>query len=539
MEDYRFSEVELVKLIKDRKIEEAKQYINKYHFRSDAVIYKKETNGYSTYKTNELKQLMPSDAILYEGKYKAFSAKDYVATSEFMDLNYKPTIDFNRKELFYTEKEKIKRKNEDGEEIEEENILYYLNMAKPLGIKLTDEVKNDKETREKLRTILNHVRNILCSRNDAMFEYFMNFIACTFGGRKLRKAIYMQSSEGTGKGIFTNFIGSVLGERFLCVSSAENVVKYTSEWEGRQLVLIDEPCDERISFHSISDPLKRLITEPTFECRCMYKQSYMQKNTFNIWISTNNNAISFTQTNKRRYVCLDISNAMVGNKEYFVELERCMRDESVQRAFYEIMIERFKDLNNWNEDDVPESKQTKLKQIEALPRFIKYLKQKYVLEKKDICQITGDFYDDYIESTQDKYTSKIAINKYFKDLGFAYTRTSDHNYRYIISHEDLYEAFKKKHWIDEETDHVVNNDYDENKLGSECEKILKKKDPIKAITIEEIQEMHNEIKSLVKRMEKNNKIFSEIFEKNKKFESDNDLKQFKSKMSTWIDSLGI
>jgi hypothetical protein len=54
-------------------------------------------------------------------------------------------------------------------------------------------------------------------KNEKSYQFFLNFIAYTFAGRKLRKAIHMQSSleERTGKGIIINNLinSNVLSER--------------------------------------------------------------------------------------------------------------------------------------------------------------------------------------------------------------------------------------------------------------------------------------------------------------------------------------
>jgi hypothetical protein len=59
------------------------------------------------------------------------------------------------------------------------------------------------------------------------------------------------------------------------------------------------PLVEGNSWKAIGDKLKSLITEPFFDCRTMHQTGYLQKNTFNIIITANNNAITLTQTNNK------------------------------------------------------------------------------------------------------------------------------------------------------------------------------------------------------------------------------------------------
>ena len=50
------------------------------------------------------------------------------------------------------------------------------------------------------------------------------------------------------------------------------------------MINLDEmPCQSNNK--GLQDSLKSLITEPTFNCREMFNQSYVQKNTFNIIVN--------------------------------------------------------------------------------------------------------------------------------------------------------------------------------------------------------------------------------------------------------------
>ena len=117
-----------------------------------------------------------------------------------------------------------------------------------------------------------------------MNEYVLNFICCSFCGRKLKKALYLQSKEQTGKGIFMNeILKSILGDRMLKTNSTEAILKFTKPFEGCSLINFDElpHCD---NFKGMQDGLKGLITEDLFICRDMFTSGYEQKNTFNIII---------------------------------------------------------------------------------------------------------------------------------------------------------------------------------------------------------------------------------------------------------------
>ena len=121
-----------------------------------------------------------------------------------------------------------------------------------------------------------------------MNEYILNWFACTIGGRKLRKMIYSQTSqERCGRGTILNFINAILGKAMLKTSSVETIIKYTKEFEGCLMINLDELPVSQENFKNINDALKILSTEPTFDCRDMWKTGYTQKNTFNFIIKRN------------------------------------------------------------------------------------------------------------------------------------------------------------------------------------------------------------------------------------------------------------
>ena len=143
-------------------------------------------------------------------------------------------------------------------------------------------------------------------------------------------------------------------------SSTEDILKYTKPFEGCALLNFDElPIEGQ--WKSISDVIKGLVTEPTFNCRNMYLAGYIQKNTFNIIITTNNNAICMTQTNMMRWFSSDIDESKVLDKEYFKKIQLVMSKPEVQKAFYQLMIKRFNSdkVKKWNEDEIPEKRTKK------------------------------------------------------------------------------------------------------------------------------------------------------------------------------------
>lgn len=431
-------------LLEQNNVESLKLYIRKFFFLFGNEIFVREVLQFKLYDLSGALKFLPNDLEKYDKKIKVFSAKDFIKSSEFMKIKYIPTIDFT-KDITFSEICSIK------------GIAYtnnYINMAKPIKLDITKPYDKDL-VKDKLQLIYDHILNIWCSKNNELNEYVLNFIACTLKGRKLRKCLYSQSSERCGRGTIIRLLQNILGNACCKTNSIEVVTKYSKPFEGCVLINLDEMPVDQGNFKSISDHLKELITEPEFSCRDMYQTPYQQKNTFNLIITTNNDAVHLTQTNNERYVCIDVDECMKGNSNYFEPLNKAIENESVQLAFFSDMSERYETLSNWNEDSMPQTKLRKQKICEALPKLYKYIKEEYILKNRDLRMKTQTFVANYIAETKDN-TSKEKIGRMLLKIGIEVKKNSKdkkNQFRYYCANnQQLTEIYKKYGWIDEEID---------------------------------------------------------------------------------------
>lgn len=130
-----------------------------------------------------------------------------------------------------------------------------------------------------------------------------------------------------------NFLNLILGWRMCKTSSSETVSKYTRSYKGCSLVNLDEIPIDQGSFRSIRDALKNLVTEPTFACRDMYSLGYTQRNTFNVIVTSNNDASNLTRPNEERYIVLDISQEKKDAVKYFGKLSKPSRRRRCRSCF--------------------------------------------------------------------------------------------------------------------------------------------------------------------------------------------------------------
>lgn len=495
--DLIFSVSHVKELLDEKLVDEVKKYIKMFFFRCNEKVFFFNGTAFVLYEIHDALKLIPDDLKLTDKvadnetkKFvtRKFCVKDYLKSTDFMENNYTPTINYSENRVF-TKTEtisgvKIKRK--------------YLNMCKPLAIDIDRKIKNKELATKGLNAILDHIYNVICGGNEEMYNYHMNFFAHTFAGRKLRKCLFWSSEERTGKGVIMELFRNILGKRMHKTSSVEEILKYTKNFEGSLLVNFDEMPVDGTNFRSTSDSLKSLITEKTFICRDMYSSGYQQTNTFNIIISTNNNnAVLLTQQNKTRYICPDISTKRLGDEKYFSKLTNFTNNQDVQLKFYEYCIDLADETEDWNEDIMPSSETLKVKIIEGLPQIYKFLKSHFVCNKKGLNMKTKDFFHYYYSTTHDK-THENVLGKYLKKMGITphrVNRKNDNSYYYVMTHEDMLDYFKSQNWIDENVD-VIYNDNDE------CDEETNIKNDELVVSKRQYDDLQQKYESLLKKLDK-------------------------------------
>ena len=461
-----FDSMKCKTLIDENKIDEAKEYINKCFIKGTGALYYtfdiRENTIISTEKKN-LSNLIPDDLnnsefkrnLPYRQKINIddFKVLGYLRSSEFCRLSnvHIPTISFETDELKFTK-----------------NGKNYLNMSSslPFTQQQLDDI-NLKDYEKDIKFINTHLYEVLSGGNVDMYQYFLNFIAFSFKGVKVRTCIYLQSEERTGKGIYMNFLRQCIGDRYFSTSSNETIAQFTHPLQGRTLVNFDE-LPESGNNRAIQDKLKSLITEPYFDCRAMYSQGYTQKNTFNCIITTNNNAIRLSASNNERYPCADVSTHRKGDLKYFKKLSDTMNKKNVSIAYYKYMLNVYEENKNFNFDTKPETESRTTKMCQSMPLLMKYIKNKYLLNGYGIDDKISHFVDAY-NSSNKKDVDKLTIGKELKKHLDISSVVKKNTRRYIISHSDLLEKFKSKNWFLEEFD-IIENAEDESEEEEEDKK---------------------------------------------------------------------
>ena len=493
----KFNRTKLAQLLKENKVAEAKRYIDYFFFPYENKIFYFDGYVFNLFNKEDALKLIPNDMKIVQMipneqtkkfEKEEYNIKSYLTSTEFMSKKFIPTINFETDDLIFSQNKRIR-----GFDFKED----YVNMVKPFNFDVIrgKPILETETIKQHLNLIYDHIKNVLCDKNKDTFEYVLNFFACSFAGRKLRKALYLQSKERTGKGIIINdLLKGILGDRLHKTNSVEEILKYTKKFEGCCLLNFDEipHCD---NYKGLQDSLKSLVTEPHFCCRDMYSAGYQQINSFNILITTNNEAIILSQSNDSKYVCLDINEDKIGDFEYFKKLKKAISNVDVCEIFYNQMLERFKKLEDWNEDIMPFTTTRKQKIIEALPNILKFIKTEYIQKQINIDCLTSDFITNYKAKSGDK-SSPQRIGRYLKQIGVIPIKNSNNQgYNYRKTFKELEEIFTSKNWIDEEIEFCVTENNSE--YGEEDE-ILQLRKENELLKMKIIEQNKSKIKKIVK-----------------------------------------
>ena len=354
------------------------------------------------------------------------------------------------------------------------NLMGRLKHSDVEGLKQYSECSD--AAKEGVILMLDHLKGVWCSGNQQQHDYVVSFLSCT-GRRKVKACLYLQSLEQSGKSMVIEFLMKhVFGETVtLMTANMEVVNQYTSQLEGKILVNINEmPCSSKGEWKAMNDKMKTLITDPYFDCRAMYQNPRTSKNTFNMILTSNNNAISLSSTNYRRYKCPDVSNDFIGNRKYFDALAKgCFNDECGE-AFFLYLLEHFnKEGKHFNCDKFPISETFTDKICEKLESTYEFIKHKYIKTKTSLNSVPlKELYLEYVEWSDDAVSDKRFSRKLKELRSMAAKRASGGTRKLCFSadHTDLLSEFQSKGWV-HELDEIAGavSDEDSSEAGEEGE----------------------------------------------------------------------
>jgi len=226
------------------------------------------------------------------------------------------------------------------------------NSYRPPIVSKLDEVKD-----VDFNPIIEHIRLITGEKERGLgTEFIIDFLAdiIQYPGRLKGIGLVIYGQEGSGKDILFQWFGDkILGHHLYTNPGNLNRVfgSFNGCLYGKQLIHLEEI--ERKLFLKYEEDIKRLITNPTISIETKGFNTIEELNCSRVVMTTNNrDAIKISPTD-RRFVCFQCNPKEVKNVNYFNQLVSVLNNQSVQRAFYQFLMNR--DLSNYTQQNRPKT----------------------------------------------------------------------------------------------------------------------------------------------------------------------------------------
>ena len=280
---------------------------------------------------------------------------------------------------------------------------------------LYDGLRADKDLKEiepigDISRILKHIY-YLCGEDQTNADYLINMMAhrVKFPGVLPKVAVVMRSAQGVGKNLLSDFFGNcILGSRYyICDSNADTFLgRFGCGLKNKLLAVMNE-VSGKDTFGN-EGKIKNFITDPQIRYEAKNVNYIMINNYAMLWFFTNNrNPVNVEHTD-RRFVIFDCSNKTLEQKKdgYFKNLVTDMKDEIVQKTFYEYLIKIDIDEDFDFEDNRPKTKayhEMKEMSIPPIIRFFKWKLENQFIKEYEYSNELFDQYKNFCEDTNTKF----------------------------------------------------------------------------------------------------------------------------------------
>lgn len=195
-----------------------------------------------------------------------------------------------------------------------------------------------------------HVHVVICNGNDDHFIYVRKWLAHLFQKPQvLSTALVLRGLQGTGKGVFVNAIGTLLGSHYAPLSSLDQILgRFNSHLKSAILIFADEAvwCGNKREI----GVLTALVTEPKIFIEGKGKDGYWIINFRHLILSSNETHVVHLDPDDRRFFILDVSESRKEDHSYFKAIDEQLRSGGYEALLYDLLNE---DLNGFDPRVMP------------------------------------------------------------------------------------------------------------------------------------------------------------------------------------------
>jgi len=198
------------------------------------------------------------------------------------------------------------------------------------------------ETSDGCELFLNHVREVIASGDQKSYEYLLGWMATVVQriynrtqGKPLARTeiiLVLRSIQGTGKGLFEQYFAKLFGVHALTTSKGHDIAgRFNWKFANQLLICADEAFFA--GDHATYDAMKAFATDPFFDFEKKFQDSVTLPNHVSMIMSSNKDWVTPAELRDRRMCVLDVSDARVGNAEYFEALVTEMHGSGPKALF--------------------------------------------------------------------------------------------------------------------------------------------------------------------------------------------------------------
>jgi len=215
-----------------------------------------------------------------------------------------------------------------------------------------------------------HVKNVICNGKETHYLYVRKWLA-----HLLQKpwiiatALVLRGRQGTGKGVFVEAIGRLLGPHYAPLASLDRVLgRFNSHLKNAILIYADEAIwggnKKEVGL------LKALITEPKLFIEAKGKDGYWIDNFKHLIVSSNEDWAVHLDPDDRRFFVLDVPDTHKEDLSYFNAILTQLQNGGYEALMYDLCHE---DLSGFDPKIMPENFSgfdMKLESASSIDRFI-------------------------------------------------------------------------------------------------------------------------------------------------------------------------
>jgi hypothetical protein len=301
-----------------------------------------------------------------------------------------------------------------------------------------------------LEFFINHIK-LLCNFDEDLTAFVIRWLAqfLQYTHIKTIELIFI-SSEGAGKGLFLEFLRTIMGSKKVFESTdpqRDIFGQFNTLLKDSVLVVFNEA--NRSNFFNQNDKKKALITDEVLTINDKGKSSYQ--------INSNHRFITFTNNpdpsmkNKRRDIFIRCSDSKIGDRDYFIEGFKYAKSLKTAKKIYDYLITLKGVAPTIGEFDIPTNSIydniIKEEQRNIVLQYLEYYCLSYEYDESNIG--ANDLYTLFLEFLKDRHIkfemTKPAFSMKITFYDFKHIRKCGQgNTKWYINTKKLLEELKIK-----------------------------------------------------------------------------------------------